>query len=145
MKVLKPGQDYIGVGVGAIVFNDQQEVFLSLRGDNATNEAGTWEFPGGKVDFGETLETAIVREFFEEYGMVIELTGLLTVANHILPDEHQHWVSPTFLAKHLSGQPEIREPAKCAGIGWYALDKLPGPLSAVTQTDILALQAYGIG
>lgn len=145
MKALRPGRDYIGVGVGAVVFNDKQEVFLSLRGPNATNEAGTWEFPGGKVDFGETLETAIVREFFEEYGMVIELRGLLTVADHILPEEQQHWVSPTFLGKHLSGQPEIREPAKCAGIGWFALNELPEPLSAVTQTDIQALLARGIG
>ncbi len=138
---MKPGRDYIGIGVGAVVFNANGEVFLSLRGPDATNEAGTWEFPGGKVDFGETLETAIVREFFEEYGMVIELTELLTVANHILPDEGQHWVSPTYLARHVSGQPVILEPEKCAGIGWFRLDELPEPLSDVTQTDVSALRA----
>ena len=136
---MKPGQDYIGVGVGAVVFNASGEVFLSLRGPGAINEAGTWEFPGGKVDFGETLETAIRREFLEEYGMVIELTGLLTVADHILPDEGQHWVSPTYLAVHVSGDPQILEPGKCAGIGLFSLERLPAPLSQVTHDDLRAL------
>ena len=138
---MKPGRDYIGVGVGAVVFNAAGEVFLSLRGAGSTNEAGTWEFPGGKVDFGETLEDAITREFLEEYGMHIELTGLLTVADHILPEEGQHWVSPTYLARHVSGEPQVLEPGKCTGIGWFQLDGLPEPLSEVTRSDLLALKA----
>jgi 8-oxo-dGTP diphosphatase len=133
---MKAGVDYIGVGVGAMVFNEKGEVFLAQRGEQAGNERGTWEFPGGKVDFGEKLADAVAREFLEEYGMVIEVGELLSVDDHILPEEGQHWVSPTFLAKHTSGKPEIKEAGKCSAIGWFRLDALPAPLSLVTQYNV---------
>src|SRR5258708_24067628 len=104
---MKPGRDYVGLGVGAIVFDDTGKVFLAQRGPKATNERGTWEFPGGKVDFGEKLVDAVIREFAEEYGMVIEITALLGVNDHILLTEQQHWVSPTYLARYISGEPCI--------------------------------------
>ena len=141
-----PGRDYIGVGVGAMVFNAAGQVFLAQRGPQATNERGAWEFPGGKVDFGETLAAAICREFLEEYGMVIEVIELLGVSDHILPDEGQHWVSPTFIARHVSGEPLICEPAKCAAIGWFDLAALPTPLSQVSRHDLALYHArFGQG
>ncbi|MCB9134460.1 MAG: NUDIX domain-containing protein [Anaerolineales bacterium] len=135
---MKPGIDYIGVGVGAMVFNERGEVFLSQRGPKATNERGCWEFPGGKVDFGETLAEAIVREFREEYELEIEVIELLKVADHILPNEGQHWVSPTFIARHASGTPRIVEPEKCSAIGWFTMDALPEPLSVISKDDVKA-------
>ena len=139
---MKPGRDYIGVGVGAIVINEKGEVFLSQRGHAAGNERGTWEFPGGRVEFGERLRDAIEREFVEEYGMTITAGELLCVYDHILPDEGQHWVSPTYLARHISGEPHIVEPGKCSAIGWFSLDHLPAPLSAITAHDVTAYRAY---
>ena len=135
---MKPGRDYIGVGVGAMVFNDKGEVFLAQRGPQATNERGCWEFPGGSVDYGETLTAAIKREFFEEYEMIIEVGDLLCVADHILASEQQHWVSPTYLARHIRGEPCIVEPEKCTAIGWFSLNELPAPLSQVTVSDVEA-------
>ena len=134
--MLIPGKNYIGVGVGAMVFDDAGRVFLAKRGPQANNERGYWEFPGGTVEFGERLEDAIRREFHEEYGMEIAIVELLCVSDHILPDEGQHWVSPSFIARHTGGTPQIQEPAKCAAIGWFALDALPQPLSAVTVDDV---------
>lgn len=136
--MIKAGRDYIGVGVGAMIFNGQGQVFLSQRGHRAGNERGTWEFPGGRVEFGERLVDAIQREFMEEYGMTITIERLLTVDDHILPDEGQHWVSPTFIGSHIDGQPCILEPDKCSAIGWFALDDLPAPLSQITQSDLVA-------
>jgi mutator protein MutT len=139
---MRAGHDYIGVGVGAMVFNQEGNVFLARRGPQASNEQGTWEFPGGKVSFGETLADAIVREFEEEYGMTIELIDLLGVNDHIL--EHEHWVAPTFIARLVAGLPTIREPDKCSAIGWFALPALPEPLSVVTQDDVrMYLTKYG--
>jgi mutator protein MutT len=138
------GRDYIGVGVGALVFNDAGEIFLAQRGPAATNERGCWEFPGGKVGFGETLADAIAREFREEYGMEIAITGLLCVNDHILPGEQQHWVSPTFLARHMAGTPRILEREKCTAIGWFSITALPEPLSMITRDDVRAyLAKYG--
>ncbi len=139
------GRDYIGVGVGALVFNTAGKVFLSQRGPQAKNERGYWEFPGGSVEYGETLAAAITREFHEEYEMEIEVVELLHVADHILPQERQHWVSPTFIARHIGGTPRIVEPSKCTAIGWFDLSALPEPLSVVTVEDVrYYLVKYGM-
>ncbi len=134
---MKPGIDYIGVAVGAMIFNGKRELFLTKRGKKATNERGCWEVPGGKVNFGETLQEAIKREMKEEYGVDIEVTEQLPAADHLIPDEKQHWVPTTFLAKIKKGQkPKIMEPQKCDAIGWFTLDKLPQPLSIITKIDL---------
>jgi mutator protein MutT len=131
--LMRKGRDYIGVGAGAVIFNDQGEVFLARRGHEARNEKHKWEFPGGGVEFGETLEHALCREIREEYGFSIEVLQLLDVVNHILPREKQHWVSPTFLCRYKSGQPRIREPHKCEEIGWFRLDRIP--VSSLTSAS----------
>ena len=133
---MQAGKDYIGIGVGAVVFNASGEVFLSQRGPTAKNERGTWEFPGGSLEYGERLRDAVKREFYEEYGMVIEVGELLAVDDHILPEEGQHWVSPTYLARFVSGIPAIKEPGKCSAIGWFMLDAMPEPLSLITQFNL---------
>lgn len=141
---MKAGRDYVGLGVGAMVFNQAGQVFLAQRGPRASNERGTWEFPGGKVSFGEKLSEAVAREFLEEYGMGIEAMELLGVNDHILLEEQEHWVSPTYLARHVAGEPCILEPEKCTAIGWFALTELPEPLSQVSQDDLaMYLKKFG--
>ena len=66
-KNMKRGVDYIGVGAGAIIFNNEGKVFISQRGPGARNESGKWDFPGGGVEFGERCEDAVVREIKEEF------------------------------------------------------------------------------
>ncbi len=118
------GIDYIGVGVGAVIVDDRGRVFLARRGPKARNERGRWEFPGGAVRFGETQACAIVREIREEFGVTVEVGTLIGVADHILPAEKQHWVSPAYLCRIVSGAPEIREPEKCTEIQWVTLEEL---------------------
>ncbi len=122
---MKKGIDYIGVGAGAVILNEEGKVFLARRGREARNERHKWEFPGGCVEFGERIAHALVREIGEEYDFEIELDSLLDVVDHIIPDEKQHWVSPTFLCRYKSGTPRIREPLKCEEIGWFELDRIP--------------------
>ena len=55
-REMKRGVDYIGVGVGAIIVDEQGRLFLARRGPKANNERGLWEFPGGSVELGERLE-----------------------------------------------------------------------------------------
>ena len=134
--IMRRGVDYIGVGVGAVILNEDGRLFLALRGPAAKNERGLWEFPGGSVEFGERLAAALRREMTEEYGVQIEVGDLLDVVDHLLPAEGQHWVSPTFICRLVSGEPTIREPGKCAAIGWFALDELPANLTLVTQANL---------
>lgn len=134
---MKRGIDFIGVSAGAMIVNEKGEVFLSKRSQKATNERGCWETPGGAVEFGETLQEAVEREIYEEYGIHIEIIKQFPAENHILPNEKQHWVATTFLARIKTGEsPKIMEPDKCDAIGWFPLDCLPEPLSLITQLDI---------
>jgi mutator protein MutT len=138
---MKKGIDYIGVGCGAVILNDDNKVFLARRGREARNERHKWEFPGGSVEFGELLEDALVREVMEEYGFEIEVEELLDVVDHIIPEEKQHWVSPTFLCRCKRGTPSIREPHKCEAIGWFPLDRLPEQeLTIASKKSLLSLR-----
>ncbi len=139
---MRRGVDYIGVGVGAIIVDAEGRVFLAKRGAKAQNERGLWEFPGGAVEFGETLRDALKREIREEYGMTIEVGDLLTVTDHILPDEKQHWVSPSYICRIVEGTPTIVEPEKCDEIGWFALDDIPTALTQVTRHDLGLYRDY---
>ncbi len=134
---MQKGIDYIGVGVGAIIFDEKGRIFLAKRGVEAQNERNRWEFPGGSVEFGEKL----VREIAEEYGFEINVDGLLDVVDHIILNERQHWVSTTFICRMKSGTPNIREPHKCDEIGWFELDDIPaGDLTIASQKSLESLK-----
>ena len=111
------------------------KLFLARRGPKAKNERGLWEFPGGSVEFGETLADALKREMREEYDIEIAVGELLDVVDHILPKEGQHWVSPAFLCTIVSGFPLIQEPEKCSEIGWFAPEVIPDDLTLVTRIN----------
>ncbi len=133
---MKRGIDYIGVGVGAIIVNERGEVFLARRGPQAKNERGLWEFPGGSVEFGERLADALKREIREEYGVEIEVGKLLDVIDHILPQEGQHWVSPSYLCKISSGEPRILEPGKCTEIAWFDPRHAPADITQISRENL---------
>lgn len=84
MKLKQPGIDYIGLGVGALIFDEQGKLLLTKRGPKAKNEVGKWEIPGGGVEFGETVEEAVVREIKEELAITISVQEMLQVADHII-------------------------------------------------------------
>lgn len=134
---MKPGIDYIGVSVGAFIINDKGEVLLMKRSQNAKNERGKWEAPGGAVEFGETLEEAIRREMREELGVEIEIKKQFPAKSEILVADKQHWVPTTFLVHIAKGNtPKNVEPNKHDEIGWFALEHFPSPLSLITSLDL---------
>jgi 8-oxo-dGTP diphosphatase len=130
------GIDYIGVGVGALIVDGEGRLFLARRGPQAKNERGLWEFPGGAVERGERLSDALRREIREEYGVEIEVGELLDVVDHILPEEGQHWVSPAYLCRIVSGTPAILEPDKCAEIGWFTPADVPRDLTVISRENL---------
>jgi 8-oxo-dGTP diphosphatase len=143
---MKKGVDFIGVGTGAIIFNKEGKVFLARRGPKARNESGKWDFPGGSVEFGEPCEEAIKREIKEEYDFDIEVLELLEVVNHIIPEEKQHWVSPSFIAKKVGGTPRNLEPEKCTEIRWIDLSEInPDELTMPSRSNFLKFrEKYGL-
>jgi len=65
---------------------------------------GKWVLPGGKVDYGETVERAAVREAKEETGLKIRLKEILGVYSDPKRDPRRHTVSTAFLAEVAGGE-----------------------------------------
>lgn len=74
------------VGVGAIVLSSDLERVLLIRRGRPPAE-GSWTFPGGLVEAGETLRQACARELREETGLEVELRDLAVIAERIVRDE----------------------------------------------------------
>ena len=100
---MRKGTDYIGVGVGAMIFDDRGRLLLMKRGQGAKNERGCWEVPGGGVELGEMRAAAIVREVKEELGVDIEVVSELHTIDHMIPGEGQHWIATPFIVRIKDG------------------------------------------
>lgn len=72
---------------------------------------GQWALPGGFVEYGETVETAAVREAMEETGLRVKLKKLVGVYSDPKRDPRGHTVSVIFSAKALSGKLEAQDDA----------------------------------
>ncbi len=112
------------VGVGVIVIRDGK-ILLGER--LASHGAGTYQLPGGHLEFGESFEEAAKREVEEEAGLLdIEIQGVVSLGNYI--DYGKHYVSIGLLAESHAGEPYDAEPAKSKNWNWYDFDHLPSPL-----------------
>jgi 8-oxo-dGTP diphosphatase len=85
-----------------------------------------WALPGGFVEYGETVETAAVREAREEIGLCVSLRELFSVYSDPRRDARQHNVSVVFIGS-AEGQPVAGDDAGGAGV--FAEDHLPAPLA----------------
>jgi len=128
-----------GVGCGAAIMNADGELLLIQR--LREPEAGAWGLPGGKIDFGETAETATAREVKEELGVTIRLTGLACISEIIDGGDGRHWVSPIYSAEIISGKPTVMEPEKHGGWGWFAQADLPERLTTPTVQYLKSREA----
>lgn len=68
----------------AIISNQLGQVLITQRPQQASH-AGLWEFPGGKLEPGETAEAALVREIREEINLNVQHAALLGEVNHVYP------------------------------------------------------------
>lgn len=128
---MKIGKDYIGVGVGAFIINENNQLLLQKRAVPA--EKDHWCIPGGRLEMFETLENAVIRETKEETDLDIEVIKMIGVCDHIIKEEGVHWVATSFLCKIKSGVPKIMEPDKASDLRWFDLDKLPEKLTITTK------------
>ena len=128
-----------GVGCGAAIVRGARLLLVKRR---MPPEAGCWSLPGGKVEFGERVTDAVVREIDEEIGVRIALVRPLGTVETIGLDD-QHWVSPIYLAKIVEGEPENREPEKLEAIAWAPLSAPPSPLALAALEAIAAIERGG--
>lgn len=95
--------------VAAVVLIDVDGRILLAQRPEGKSMAGLWEFPGGKVEPGESPETALVRELHEELGIETWDSCLapLTFASHAYEDFHL--LMPVFACRKWNGQVQSRE------------------------------------
>ena len=93
--------DIIHVAV-AVIVNDSGDVCISLRHEN-THQGWLWEFPGGKIESGESAEVALAREIFEEINIQIEAAEEFQQVNFDYPEKSVSLIF--YLVKEFSGTP----------------------------------------
>jgi 8-oxo-dGTP diphosphatase len=121
--------------VVAVALVDPDNRVLVAQRPQGRAMAGLWEFPGGKIEPGETPEQALIRELDEELGIAVKPDCLapLTFASHATPDFHL--LLPLYICRRWSGIVTAREHEALAwvrpgGLRDYAMPPADAPLIA---------------
>lgn len=114
------------VGVGVIVWDGQRVLLGKRRGSHG---AGTWGFPGGHLEFGETAEACAARELLEETGLRALSLKKSTWTSDVI-DTSKHYVTLFIVVDQFEGVLTLKEPEKCERWEWQPWDQLPEPLFA---------------
>jgi len=118
------------------LFDKDKRVPLAQR-PPGKSMAGLWEFPGGKVEAGETPEAALIRELQEELGIDTWASCLapLTFASHAYDDFHL--LMPLFACRKWNGTPQAREGQTLKWVRANALKDYPMPPADIPLIPIL--------
>ena len=127
--------------VSAVALVDADGRILLAQRPAGKPLAGLWEFPGGKVNPGETPEMALIRELSEELGIDVAASCLapFTFASYTYPDFHL--LMPLYICRKWSGIPIAREGQRLAWVrpnrlGDYPMPPADPPLVAMLR-DLL--------
>jgi 8-oxo-dGTP diphosphatase len=123
--------------VSAVALVDIDGRVLLTQRPEGKSMAGMWEFPGGKVDPGETPEAALIRELQEELGIDTWASCLapLTFASHGYADFHL--LMPLFACRKWEGTPQGREGQTLKWVRTTALRDYPMPPADLPLIPIL--------
>lgn len=108
------------VRVVAAIIKEADKIFATQRGYGEFKDG--WEFPGGKIEHGETPEEALVREIKEELGAEIEVIKKLTDVEYQYPTFHLFM--ECFWAKVVSGKLILKEHEAALWLGKDELDSV---------------------
>jgi len=123
--------------VSAVALIDRDGRVLLAQRPKGKSMAGLWEFPGGKVEKGETPEAALVRELHEELGIETWDSCLapLTFASHKYEDFHL--LMPLFACRKWSGIVKAKEGQSLKWVLAKDLSKYPMPAADLPLIPIL--------
>jgi len=113
------------IGVGVMVWNGDR---LLLGKRISAHSENSWQFPGGHLEFGETVEACARREVEEEAGIKICNIIPSGFTNAVFIDADKHYVTLFVSSEYDSGELTVMEPDKCEQWRWFQWDSLPEPL-----------------
>ncbi|MFW2341160.1 NUDIX hydrolase [Brevundimonas sp.] len=122
--------------VGVICLRGDQ-VLLIRRGNPP--RLGEWSLPGGRVEPGETLREAALRELFEETGVEAELGPLVDVVDGIFPESGRHYVLIDYVARWTAGEPVAGDDA--ADARFWPLEGIEGRVAWNETVRVIRLAA----
>jgi 8-oxo-dGTP diphosphatase len=123
--------------VSAVALIDIDGRVLLAQRPEGKSMAGLWEFPGGKVEQGETPEAALIRELQEELGIDTWESCLapLTFASHAYDDFHL--LIPLFACRKWEGTPQPKEGQTLKWVRANQLSEYPMPAADIPLIPIL--------
>lgn len=126
---------------GAIIHSDKG-ILISQRSESS-NYAGYWEFPGGKMEYGEDPKNCLIREVREELGCDIEINSLFDTSSYIYPDGI-HYIILFYNAHIKSGNPIAKEHSQLKWIDYTELDNyqfLPADIPIIQKLKQMLIQS----
>ena len=124
------------IRVVAAIIIDEGRVFATQRGYGEFKDG--WEFPGGKIDAGETPEEALVREIKEELDTEVEVKELLDTVEYDYPNFHLSM--DCFICSIKSGDLVLKEHEAATWLtkeNLYSVDWLPADQGLIPQIENL--------
>ncbi len=113
--------------VAAVALVDADRRVLIAQRPEGKSLAGLWEFPGGKLEEGETPEVALIRELEEELGISTKSACLAPVSFASHSYETFHLLMPLYVCRKWQGTPVAREHAALKWVRPQALRDYPMP------------------
>ncbi|MDP3316794.1 MAG: (deoxy)nucleoside triphosphate pyrophosphohydrolase [Devosia sp.] len=113
--------------VAAVALVDSDRRVLIAQRPEGKSLAGLWEFPGGKLEEGETPEVALIRELEEELGISTKSACLAPVSFASHSYETFHLLMPLYVCRKWQGTPVAREHAALKWVRPQALRDYPMP------------------
>jgi 8-oxo-dGTP diphosphatase len=113
------------VGVAVIIVRDGK---LLLGKRKQSHGSGTWQFPGGHLEYEESIEACARREVSEETGLQIKNIQLGPYTNDIFKQDGKHYITIYVMADYAAGDVTVKEPDKCEKWRWFEWENLPEPV-----------------
>ncbi len=140
MSLKKSGPVDVAVG---ILMKDDGDVLMAQRPAGKPYE-GYWEFPGGKVESGETVEEALKREFMEELGITVLTAEPWCCVEYLYP--HAHVRLHFYISRQWQGLPQSREGQSFSWQGSIHVDPLlPATIPLIHWLDAIRYSPPGPG
>jgi mutator protein MutT len=133
------GREKIQLNFAAGCVLDGDRLLLQRRSDD-----GTWGFPGGAVELGESAEEAVVREVFEETGLIVRavnLLGVYTKYEHVYPNgDRTQPIAVFFRCSLVGGEPAMRD-GESLELRYFPLNNVPPLVNPQYQDALEDLRA----